>query len=191
MSRNIFTLLILALFTFACDDEVPGPQGPPGPKGDPGIDGEEAYTFEWEADFVDPEYRVLLSFPENFSMRESDVVLVYALWEVETVNGQDLEIWRQLPQSILTEEGLVQYNFDFTISDVEVFIEAEFSPSTLGPDFTDDWLLRAVVIPAQFEENGRFVTDYSDYRAVVERFGLTDAPPVADKYKNIVRPSVE
>lgn len=191
MLRNISTLLLLAAFTFACNDEGPiGPEGPRGPQGEPGINGEEAYTFEWEATFQGPDYKVFLSFPDDFNMRISDVVLVYALWDVENVNGEDLEVWRQLPQTIVDANGILQYNFDFTISDVSVFLEADYSPSILGPEFTDDWLLRAVVVRAQFEENGRIASDYSDYNAVMERFGLKVAP-VGDQYKNIARPSVE
>ena len=191
MLRNIFTLLILAAFALACSDEGPiGPEGPRGPQGEPGLDGEEAYTFEWIADFTDPDYLVFLPFPPDFTMLESDVVLVYALWDTDVVDGKELEVWRQLPQNILTDDGLLQYNFDFTTSYVAAFMEAEFDLSILGPDYTDDWVLRAVVIPAQFEETARMTTDYSDYRAVAEKFGLTVAP-VADKYKNIVRPSAE
>ncbi|MDN5213607.1 hypothetical protein QQ020_16160 [Fulvivirgaceae bacterium BMA12] len=189
MLRNILTLLILSTFAFACTDEVPVP-GPPGPEGLPGVDGkdgEEAYTFEWIVDFEDPDYSVLLPFPDDFTMLDSDVALVYALWDTETVDGEELEIWRQLPQNIFTDDGLLQYNFDFTVSDVSVFLDAEFPLSTLGPNFTDDWVLRVVVIPAQFENNGRLATDYSDYRAVAERFGLT-VNPVPDKYKKIKRP---
>ena len=186
MLRNIFTLLILAAFSFACTDEVavPGPQGPPG---EPGLNGEEAYTFEWIFDFESPDYAVLLPFPDDFTMLDSDKVLVYALWGTETVDGQEQDIWRLLPQNIFTDDGLLQYNFDFTISNVSVFMDAEFPLSILGPDFTDDWVMRVLVIPAQLQENGRLVGDYSDYKEVAERFGLT-VNPVADKYKKIDRP---
>ena len=191
MLRNIFILLLVAAFTFACGDEGPiGPEGPRGPQGEPGINGEEAYTFDWNATFEGPNYEVILPFPDNFDMRVDDVALVYALWDVQNVDGQDLEVWRQLPQTIVNDDGILQYNFDFTIGDVAVFMEADYPLSILGPDFTDDWLLRVVVVPSQSEDNGRIATDYSDLQAVAEKYGLK-FNPVADQYKKIVRPTVE
>ena len=187
MLRNIFTLLIISGILISCE----GPIGPPGPTGQDGLDGldglngEEAYTFEFTADFISPDFSVLYEFPSSFTMLDSDVALVYALWGEE----DGLEIWRQLPQSIFTVDGLLQYNFDFTVVDVSVFMEADFDMDVLGANYTDDWLFRVVVIPAQFQ-NGRMANDFADYYEVVERFGLT-ANPVDVKYKNIVRPPVE
>lgn len=190
MLRNIFTLLIISSFMFSCDEGPQGPQGFDGPQGPQGEAGEEGFTFEYVVDFQDPDYSVLLSFPIEFTMLESDVAVVYALWGTEIVEGTELEIWRQLPQTVFTDNGLLQYNFDFTIADVSVFLESEFPLSTLGPDLTDDWVIRVVVLPAQFENNGRIATDFSDYYKVVEEFGLVNKP-VDDKYKNIPRPSVK
>ncbi len=190
MLRNILTLFILSAFLFSCGEGpqgLPGPQGPEGPQGEAGSEG---FTFEWEVDFVAPDYNALLSFPSDFTMLESDVAIVYALWGTETVNGTDLEIWRQLPQTVFTDDGLLLYNYDFTVSDVSVFMESDFSLSVLGPNLTDDWIFRVVVIPAQFHDNARTTTDFSNYYEVVEKFGLVNKP-VDAKYKNIERPEVK
>ncbi len=193
MLRNIFTLFILSAFLFSCSEGpqgLPGPQGPQGPEGPQGEAGSEGFTFEWEVDFVAPDFNALLSFPSDFTMLESDVAIVYALWGTETVDGQELEIWRQLPQTVFTDDGLLLYNFDFTVSDVSVFMESDFPLTVLGPNLTDDWIFRVVVIPSQFNDNGRVSTDFSNYYEVVERFGLVHKP-VDEKYKNIQRPAVK
>ena len=194
MLRNIFFLIVLATFTFACGDDGPiGPEGPRGPQGEPGLDGrdgEEAFSFDFNVTFTAPDYRAIYVFPDNFELREFDVVLVYALWEVQVVDGQDVLVWRQLPQTIVDNNGILQYNFDFTLDDVSVFMEGDYDLSVLGPEFTDDWLMQAVVVPTQSGQNGRFAADYSDFYDVVERFNLKVAP-VPDRYKDMVRPPVE
>jgi hypothetical protein len=121
-------------------------------------------------------------------MLESDVAVVYALWGVENIDGEDFEIWRQLPQTLFTEDGTLQYNFDFTLVDISVFMDGDFNLDLLGANYTDDWVIRVVVIPAQFQDTGRVINDFSDYHEVAKRFGITPKP-VDDKYKNINRPN--
>lgn len=150
------------------DDGAPGPQGPPGEPGESG------FVFEYEnVDFLPPNYEVFLDFG-NFEVVPSDVALVYFLWEVQDNNGQPLEIWRQLPQTVFHPSGLLIYNFDFAISDVRLFLETDFSPAFLAPIDTEDWIVRVVIAPGDFVTNGR--VDLSDYNIVKERLGLPDLP---------------
>lgn len=189
MLRYIFTIFTFAFLATACVVDE-GPIGPPGLDGRDGLDGldglngEEAYTFEFEVDFISPDFSAILPLPSDFTMLDSDVALVYALWGEE--NG--LEIWRQLPQSIFTLDGIVQYNYDFTTADISVFMEADHDLNILGPSFKDDFIIRVVVIPAQFQ-NGRTTNNYSDYYKVIEDLGIT-YKPVDSKYKNITRPAI-
>jgi len=179
--------LTLVISLFSCQGPA-GEQGDPGPKGDPGadgLDGLEGFTFDYIVDFTSPDYASTLTFPETFQMLESDVALVYFVWGT---TDNELEIWRQIPQTLFLEEGLLQYNFDFTIDDVVVFMEADFDMSVLGADYTDDWIVRVVVVPAQDASNGRIAgVDLSDYNAVKEYFNLQDLP-VDKKYSSIHRP---
>lgn len=187
MKKYLILSFVLFIGLSACNNEGPpgpeGPQGPQGPAGPQGPTGQEAFTFEFEFDFTAPEYSVILPFPSDFNMLESDMALVYLLWGQENIGGEVLDIWRALPQTLFIEDGIVQYNFDFTRVDVSVFLEASFPRNQLGPEFTDDWIGRVVVIPAQF--SGRVSIDYSDYYAVAEHFGLPlnpvslTRPPVA------------
>ena len=169
--------LILALILVSiasCTTEVIGPQGPEGPVGE---QGEGAFVFEYsDVDFVAPNYEAFLNYPAEFEGLESDVTLVYLLWEVTTDgDGNDLEIWRQVPQTIFTANGLLNYYFDFSKIDFHLFLTTEFDPSLLEPIDTEDWIVRAVVIPGDFW-GGRTAVDHSDYHAVKKAYGLPELP---------------
>jgi hypothetical protein len=176
--KTIQQLLIamLAISLAACTTETigpPGPPGPTGPEGPTGAQGESAILFEYSnVDFTAPNYDVFLNYPDDFTGLESDVTLVYLLWEVDE-NG--LEIWRQLPQTIFTANGLLNYNFDFTTIDFHLFLSINFDASLLDPVDTDDWIVRAVIVPGNFW-GGRTSVDHSDYNAVKEAYGLPEMP---------------
>lgn len=150
-----------------------GPRGPQGPQGPQGEAGESGYVFEWsEIHFTSPDYAVLLPYPEDFEGLDSDVALVYLLWEVD---NEGVEIWRQIPTNIFLENGrILQYNFDFTKYDVNLFLDGNFNLDELGGAYTDEWVARIVVVPGNFVNSGR--VDFSDYKAVEEALGLPDFP---------------
>jgi hypothetical protein len=157
--KKLMFLLVLAVGV-ACE----GPEGPIGPPGD---DGEiiASKAFEIEVDFNEANNYAYLE-PYGFDVLSSDVTLVYALWGAE--NGKD--IWRLLPQQVFFEEGLLQYNFDFTDVDVNIFLDATFPLSALGSEWTNDQVFRVVVVPADLV--GR--PNYADYDATMKRFNLSD-----------------
>ncbi len=181
--KALYTSSILLILTLlaSCTEyytteplPVPGPQGPIGPQGPQGVAAENAFVFEWEnVDFTAPEYEVILPYPDNFEGIASDVALVYFLWDTyETNDGEVVEVWRQLPQTILTDDGALQYNYDFSMYDVRLFMDAEFPLDLLGAIDTDDWIVRVVVVPGDFWDSGR--VDLSDYHEVKEMLGLPD-----------------
>jgi hypothetical protein len=177
---KIMQKLLLVLLTIAmssCISETvgpPGPAGPQGPEGPVGAPGDNAFVFEYTGvDFLAPNYEVYLDYPSDFEGLDSDVALVYLLWDVTTDNnGNDLEIWRQVPQTLLTANGLLMYNFDFSKIDVHLFLATEFNPDLLEPIDTDDWVVRVVIVPGSFW--GRTSIDHSDYNAVKEAYGLPE-----------------
>lgn len=172
---TLAALVLLSLTSCIYDGDV-GPRGPEGPAG---RDGEEAYVFEYEnVDFEAPAYDAFLEFPNTFQMLNSDMVLVYFLWDI-TDDGTD--VWRQVPQMVVTDYGLMQYNFDFTQFDVSLFLDADFNLDLLGSTYTDNWIVRVVVVPGQFE--GRTNIDHSDYNAVKEAYGLKDLATPASAAK--------
>lgn len=184
-----FTLAISLFFLGSCtfngQDGAPGPQGPRGPQGpagQDGKDGEEAYVFEYvDLTFsASNEYSLLLEFPSDFQMLESDKVLVYFLYDY--IEEDDLDIWRALPQTEFTDFGTLIYNYDFTIFDVNLFLDSNFDLNLLGASYTDNWIARVVVVPGQFT-NGREAdpVDYEDYNAVMKYYNLSDADIVTVK----------
>lgn len=180
MKKTFYSLAYLSfpLLLFACSfngqDGAPGPPGPPGRDGQDGRDGQEAYVFEYEGiTFTSPAFEVFLEFPVDFQMLESDKVLVYFLWSNPTVD--EVDIWRLLPQTEFTDFGTLIYNYDFTVFDVALFLDGNFNLNALSADYTDNWIARVLVIPAQFT-NGRENQDIDsmNYQEVMEFYGLTD-----------------
>jgi hypothetical protein len=99
----------------------------------------------------------------------SDVVLVYMLWDVDN-NGEP--IWRLMPQTVQLLEGDLQYNYDFTRFDVNLFLSSlDFNLAILGPEWTQNQTFRIVIVPGFFSNR----VDYRDYNAVMNHLGLTEA----------------
>ena len=77
----------------------------------------------------------------------SDVVLVYHLYD--TVNGED--IWKLMPQTYyFSDGGELDFNFDYTRYNVNIFLSANFSLTTLPSSWTQDQTFRIAIIPANF-----------------------------------------
>lgn len=145
---------------------VQGCEGPMGPQGPQGQDGGiiTSSAFEIEVDFTnDGNYEITESY--GFEVLPYDVTLVYILWETD---GK--EIWRLLPQSVFFDDGVLQYNYDFTDVDVRIFLEGNVNLSTLDASWLQDQVFRVVVVPA--DNVGRL--DYSDYEGVTQMLGLED-----------------
>ena len=137
--------LILASFFIVTSCE--GPMGPPGMDGDTLL----GSVFEIEGDFTAAnQYQLYYDFPNNFEIYDTDVVLVYILWDVVTVNGKNVDLWRPLPQTLVFDEGVLQYNFDYTVNDVRVFLETTLPVGSLLPAETQDQVFRIAVLPADF-----------------------------------------
>ncbi|KAF0235673.1 MAG: hypothetical protein FD181_3340 [Prolixibacteraceae bacterium] len=136
-------LLFVSAFILSCE----GPMGPPGEDGDDML----GTIFELEGDFkASDNYELFFDFPANFKIYDTDVVLVYILWDVVKVNGKNTDVWRLLPQTIVLDEGVIQYNFDYTVNDVRIFLEATIPFSDLLPAETQDQVFRIAVLPADF-----------------------------------------
>ena len=139
-----FLLLFTAIIISSCE-------GPVGPPGVPGEDGDALIgtVFEMEGDFrASNNYELFFNFPNNFEIYDTDVVLVYILWE--TTNGNQTDVWRLIPQTRFIDDGVIQYNFDYTVSDVRIFLETTFDYADLLPAETDNQIFRIAVLPADF-----------------------------------------
>ena len=178
--KTIANILIIVMITVvsSCTSDNVGPAGPMGPQGNDGLQGEKGdsgFVFEYDQiNFTAPDYEVFLSFPDDFQSLSSDVALVYLLWDVVEVDGVDTEVWRQIPQTILTNEGTLQYNFDFSLVDVRLFMDASFDLALLGALDTDDWVARVVVVPGDFWSSGRLKSGEIQYNDLREMLGLPE-----------------
>ncbi len=165
---------LLSLFIISCE----GSDGPPGFDGLDGLDGQDGINIlgtviDIEGDFVAEDYSIFYEFPQTVEVFESDVILVYLLWEqIEDSNGDPVDVWRLLPQTRLLDQGILQYNYDFTFFDVNIFLEADFDLGTLPSGDTDAQIFRIAVLPAEFAAGSRL--DRSNVKAVMNTLGVTE-----------------
>lgn len=153
-------LLVLGIIiTTSCE----GPQGPPGIPGEDGLDAEIGTVFETNSiNFTaENEYSYLFQFPSDFTVYDGDVVLVYILWNVS--DGTD--IWRLLPQTVVLDDGVIQYNYDHTLNDVQIFLE--WTVGELLADETDNQIFRVAVLPADLVAKDKSI-DVTDFESVMK-----------------------
>jgi hypothetical protein len=169
-------LLVFALAVLTSCVGEPGPPGPPGEDGDSFI----GSVFEIEGDFTaSNDYSLFFEFPNTIEVFESDVVLVYILWEQTTDNnGDPVDVWRLLPQTVVLNDGILQYNYDHTFNDVQVFLEGTTDFNNLLPAEWQDQVFRIAVLPADYAMNKNL--DVSDFGSVMQ--ALKIHPAKIDKF---------
>jgi len=152
--KKLLSILVVvsALFLVSCE-------GPVGPVGPPGEDAFIGSVFEIEGDFSSGnDYKMYTEYPNNLTVYESDVVLVYILWEL----ADGMDVWRLCPQTVVLDEGVIQYNFDYTVADVQVFMEFSVPESSLRPAETDNQVFRIAVLPADYaKKEGVDIFDFN------------------------------
>ena len=177
-STLLFLTACLSLIFVSCE----GPTGPPGFDGRDGLDGLDGQdginilgqVLEIEGDFnAGNEYAIFYEFPQTVEVFESDIVLVYILWDqTEDGNGETVDIWRLLPQTRILDQGLLQYNFDHTFLDVSVFLESDFDLGTLTAGDTDNQIFRIAIMPSDFNSTAKLNT--SDLNAVMSSLNVSE-----------------
>ena len=107
MKRILTFMTLFTLLLTACE-------GAPGPAGVDGLDGQDGELIVADAfqitdvDFISSDdFQVTF---EGFDLIESDVALVYIKWILD----DGTITWRQLPQTVFFNNGVLIYNFDFT-----------------------------------------------------------------------------
>ncbi len=144
MKKIILSLtLLVSAFVMSCQgpagpEGLEGLPGPQGPKGDAGVN-ILGTVFDMKGSFnTANDYRIYFEFPaDKVEVFESDVVLVYRLWETVKDGNNTVPVWRMLPQTTFLPQGALQYNFDHTFLDVSVFVDTQFNRTTLESKWTD------------------------------------------------------
>lgn len=165
MKRILSFITVFTLLLTSCTGE----------DGRDGLDGaiiasssfEKIITFSPTNNYEDIE-------PYGFQVLPSDITLVYILWETD--NGQD--VWRLMPQTVQFDDGNLVYNYDFTQTDVRIFLEGSTDFSLLDTSFTQDQVFRVVVVPADNVGRGSEFSsiDYNDLELVMELYNITEFP---------------
>ncbi|MDN3686631.1 hypothetical protein [Cyclobacterium jeungdonense] len=164
----IATVLVAILALPSCE----GPEGPQGPPGLDGVDGEDGedgievlnlvfegtVTFSEENDFA---------IGSQLELSPGDNLLVYLEWAQVEENS----LWRLLPQTVFFGEGAtLTYNYQYTNTFFNVFMQANFDLNELEADWKDNQRIRVVLLPGFFvEENAR--VDFSNFDAVMDLIG--------------------
>lgn len=169
--KSLLGIFTIALLAFGCQ----GPEGPPGRDGFDGLDGLDGadgvnilgQVVEIQGSFT-PEnnYSLLYTFADDgIEVFESDVVLVYLLWEeIEDPDG-NISVWRPMPQTRILDQGLLLYNYDHTFLDVSLFLESDFDLGTLQAGDTQNQVFRIAVVPAEFANSEDF--NPADFNSVM------------------------
>ena len=160
MKTKIAILSILLLLITACEGDR-GPQGPPGTN----ILGQ---VFEVTVDFSPANnYQVLVEFPQDIEVFESDVVMVYLLETQISDSTGPIDVWTPLPQSFFFDNGSeLVYNFNHTFLDVSLFLDGNTNLDTIPFEFIDDQVFRIAILPADFANDPN--VDLYDYMSIQE-----------------------
>lgn len=144
------TAILSIFFLISCQGER-GPAGPEGPEGSPGPVGQ---AYEVQASFDEAnDYSVFSEFPDNMEVLDSDIVVVYLLWEVDDDTGND--VWQQLPVSVFFDSGEMIYGFDHTVADVQLFLYGDVDFDEVGDEYTQDQIFRIAILPIDYVESNK------------------------------------
>jgi len=160
MKKTLVLIAILILTGCEGSSGPVGPEGPPGPVGQ---------GFEVTANFNDSNnYSQLFDFPSNVEALDTDIVVVYLLYSVDQQTAKD--VWQQLPASFFFDDGSeLQYSFDHTSSDVQIFLAGTADFSTLGADYTQDQVFRVAILPVDYVQSSKI--DLNNMKAVTQAIG--------------------
>lgn len=163
INKFLIAVSALALIFTSCSGE----DGRDGFDGQDGLDGEQTIIYE-KGGFTFEEandYTIQEVIPDDIFVDDTDLILVYRLVRTD-VNAGD--VWELLPQTYFTDEGLVQFTFDHTSVDLELFLFADFDQSLIDTSFTTDQIFRFAVIPASVSSSATSLSSSSSYEQVAK-----------------------
>lgn len=150
-----------------------------GPAGRDGVDAQNIVGTTFEITGVNfnagNKYLASFTFPPNeVEVFESDAILVYREWGVENTAS----VWRLLPQTyIMSNNLLLQYNFDHTFKEAFFYLDGNVNKATLDPTWTQNQTFRVVIVPSAYtsRKDASVNVDYNDYNSVVKYLGIDES----------------
>jgi len=174
--KKILTLFaVIGLIAFSSCE---GPEGPPGVPGQDGSKGEPGFVSEvFELQNINfghnntDGYNIYQKL--NPVIYDSDVILIYRL---SGLINSTTPIWQQIPRTLYTSKGELDYDFDFSKSDFTIYAGGNYDLS-LTPEFLNNQTFRIVIIPGAFSNTGKSVSkpDFSDYNEVIKAYNIDDS----------------
>ena len=162
--KKYFLLSILSVFTMgtlvSCDNSTSDP-----------INNTDNDTYSVVYDATGSfnstnQYNLIFDLPKT--LYNTDVVLVYRKKAVD--NGAT--VWELIPKTYYLTEGELDYDFDFTVKDVQIFTKAN-DITKIPVNYLNNQTFRIVVVPAAAGKNVN--VNYADYNSVVNFYHINDA----------------
>lgn len=167
--KKLITFLMLGVFAmvlFSCKDDDPVYQQ----EYPTVLDIRENFVNSTAANTTNFLYGINKTFTS--AIPSSDVVLIY---RQDTSSGT--AVWKLLPKSYFFTEGQLDYHFDFTTADVQIYADADFNMTNMDSSFKNAYLnnqvFRVVIIPATFGKNSG--VNYEDYNSVINYYKIDDS----------------
>lgn len=130
-----------------------------------------AEVFEVKADFT-PGNEFRNFYDLKPAIFDADVLLVYELTGTDKTGA---DVWKPLPQIYTINEGIFQYNFDFTKKDFSIFLDATFDPMKLNNSMRLAKVFRVVIVPGKFAK----MVDKNNLQNVMNTLNLTEKSVVS------------
>ncbi|KDN56005.1 hypothetical protein [Flavobacterium seoulense] len=106
-----------------------------------------------------------------------DVVLIYR--RVGSITDTGAPIWQQIPRTIYTDDGEIDYDFDFSVEHFIIYARATYNLA-LTPSYLNNQTFRIVIVPGSPDGStsaklaNKTKEDYSDYNAVIKKYNIDD-----------------
>ena len=156
---SIFLIAILGIFAISCTSDDNGNYV----DNDTIADVYDLKNINFDLDGT--QYYVKRNFTQP--LYDSDIVLIYR--QATTANGNP--VWELIPRTYYVNEGEVDYTFDFTKNDVQIYAQATFNLTNTS--YVRNQTFRVVVIPANFGKSANSI-NYENYDEVITRYNIND-----------------
>lgn len=128
-------------------------------------------VYDVTANFQNTNGRYVISRSFNNAIPSTDVILVYRKSGVDGNNN----VWQQIPRTLFLTEGELDYDFDFTRSDVAIYAggNVDISAQTAAWQnmYINNQTFRVVIVPAAA---GKANINYSNYEEVIKYYNIDD-----------------